>query len=155
MKIPTTTDPAHVSDIMSVSRFINVTLYLSCIPELLALKLTKPISMMHSHFIHVCLFWTFWSNRLILYSLEAPFQEKIWSPPFEYRDQTWFSIYSHSQGPSRGVENRGRSESWMLYCFLQKNADHYTVFRFPHDRIMSFVMRYLGTSNVAYSHIER
>ena len=27
----------------------------------------------------------------------------------KYRDQTWFSIHSHSQGPEGGVENRGRS----------------------------------------------
>ena len=28
---------------------------------------------------------------------------------FQYRDQTWFSIHKHSQGPEGGVENWGRS----------------------------------------------
>ena len=28
---------------------------------------------------------------------------------FQYRDQTWFSIHKHSQGPEGGVENWGWS----------------------------------------------
>ena len=66
---------------MSVLRLTIATLHL--MSSRITHSQVKESNNNDAHTLFVCLSWTFWSNKLNVYALEAPFQEEIWSPPSE------------------------------------------------------------------------
>ena len=75
LKISTIADPAHVSDVMSILRFTQITK-----PIISSRIIRSQVEETNGRvaLAILCLFWTFRSNKLNLSATEAPFQENTW-----------------------------------------------------------------------------
>ena len=116
------------------------------LPELFVFKLNKPITWLHS--LCLCLFWTFWSNKLNCSKTEAPFQTETWTSlsqlPFMKVDnvKSFTQALTYTSSDIHGIRKSICTpihvfkkiylaffiENWMLQRCLRRNSEVFTAF---------------------------
>ena len=173
LKIPTIAYPAHVSDVMSVLRFTQVTKPIISSRIIRSQVKGTNDRVAFAVFMYIL---NIWSNKLNLSWTDALLQEETWPPPSQMTFMTVNNVKPFTKAltyTSSGIHGIWKIictptydfkriclafsiGNWILQCCLRRNSkDFYHFLRFPHCRILTSFMGYLGTSNVANFHAQR
>ena len=149
LKIPTIADPAHVSDVMFVLRFVQVTKpIISSRIFRFQVEQTNNIDALAV----LCLFWTFRSNKLNFNSTNALFQTETWPSLSQLTIMTVDNIKLFTQVLTytyfdihvirkrictpihvfKKIYLEFSIENWMLQPCLRRNSEDFTAFNDIH-----------------------
>ena len=146
-KISTIADPAHVSDVIYILSFIQVTKPILS-SRIIRFQVEQTNNIVALAVFFLCLFWTFRSNKLNFYTTEAPFQTETWPSPFQLTFMTVGNVKPFTQALTytsfniHGIRKRTCTpihvfkkiylafsiENWMLQRCLRRNSEVFTAF---------------------------